>query len=115
MVSDHDALLAAICATPADDAVRLVYADWLDEHDQGKRATFIRAGVERHRCESADTAVAAFGKFLDACGWFPAGSVDWSTVDEEMDRFHKAMTRAGSARKPTPRSANLPTIKGLKF
>lgn len=32
-MSDRDALLAAIAASPADDTPRLVFADWLDEHD----------------------------------------------------------------------------------
>lgn len=36
------ALLDAIVAHPDDDTPRLVYADWLDEHDRGPRAEFIR-------------------------------------------------------------------------
>jgi len=35
-----------ICAAPKDDTVRLVYADWLDEHDQAERAEFVRVQVE---------------------------------------------------------------------
>ena len=42
-MTDRDALLAAITADPDDDTPRLVYADWLDEHDEGERAEFIRA------------------------------------------------------------------------
>jgi uncharacterized protein (TIGR02996 family) len=41
-MSDADALLAAIRAAPDDDAPRLIYADWLDEHGQPERAEFIR-------------------------------------------------------------------------
>jgi uncharacterized protein (TIGR02996 family) len=41
--------LEAILADPDDDAVRLVYADWLDEHGQPERAEFIRVQVERAR------------------------------------------------------------------
>jgi uncharacterized protein (TIGR02996 family) len=37
------ALLAAVRATPADDTVRLVYADWLEEQGEELRAEFIRA------------------------------------------------------------------------
>ncbi len=37
--------LRDIRAHPQDDAVRLVYADWLDEQDQADRAEFIRAQV----------------------------------------------------------------------
>jgi uncharacterized protein (TIGR02996 family) len=40
------AFLEAICENPADDAVRLVFADWLDDHDESERAEFIRVQVE---------------------------------------------------------------------
>jgi uncharacterized protein (TIGR02996 family) len=39
----HDAFLADIAANSDDDAPRLVYADWLDEHGDPERAQFIRA------------------------------------------------------------------------
>src|SRR5215217_5840813 len=48
-MSDAAALLAAIRAAPDDDAPRLVYADWLDEHGQPERAEFIRLQCERAR------------------------------------------------------------------
>jgi uncharacterized protein (TIGR02996 family) len=38
-----EAFLEAIIASPEDDAPRLVYADWLDEHGDAARAEFIRA------------------------------------------------------------------------
>lgn len=38
-----DMLLRAILESPEDDAPRLVYADWLEEHGDAKRAEFIRA------------------------------------------------------------------------
>lgn len=41
-MTERDALLRAIAANPADDLPRLVYADWLDEHDEPERAEFIR-------------------------------------------------------------------------
>jgi len=34
--------IRAICAAPDDDRLRLVYADWLEEHGDGVRAEFIR-------------------------------------------------------------------------
>jgi uncharacterized protein (TIGR02996 family) len=37
-----EALLQAILAAPKDDAPRLVYADWLEEHGDAERAEFIR-------------------------------------------------------------------------
>lgn len=43
MTPTEAGLLAAVLENPADDGVRLVYADWLDEHGgQPERAEFIR-------------------------------------------------------------------------
>jgi uncharacterized protein (TIGR02996 family) len=52
-VTDHDALLHAIVENPDDDTVRLVFADWLDEHadtfptpaQARLRAAFIRDDI----------------------------------------------------------------------
>jgi uncharacterized protein (TIGR02996 family) len=41
--------LEAILESPDDDLPRLVYADWLDEHDESNRASFIRTQIERSR------------------------------------------------------------------
>jgi uncharacterized protein (TIGR02996 family) len=49
-ISDEDALLAAVRAAPADDAPRLVYADWLDEHGRHEQAKLIPA---EHRFRQA--------------------------------------------------------------
>jgi uncharacterized protein (TIGR02996 family) len=54
MMTPHDdatraGLLAAILADPADDAVRLIYADHLDDCGEGARAEFIRV-----QCQLAD-------------------------------------------------------------
>lgn len=46
---DHEPLLRAICADPADDTVRLAYADWLDENGDPDRAEFIRLHLDRGR------------------------------------------------------------------
>lgn len=43
---EWEALRSAVVAAPDDDTVRLVAADWLDEHDDPDRAAFIRAQVE---------------------------------------------------------------------
>src|SRR4051812_17905575 len=48
-MTDADALLRAVLAAPDDDAPRLVYADWCDEHGDPDRAAFIRAQVELAR------------------------------------------------------------------
>ncbi|HEV3384748.1 MAG TPA: TIGR02996 domain-containing protein, partial [Gemmata sp.] len=63
-MSDRDALHAAICANPDDDTPRLVFADWLDEHGEAKRAAYIRASIEEYRQTTADTAASAMHEFL---------------------------------------------------
>jgi uncharacterized protein (TIGR02996 family) len=45
-MTDRDALLRAICDAPDDDAPRLIYADWLDEHGDPRQAEFIRVQIE---------------------------------------------------------------------
>ncbi len=54
-MSDESALLAAIYANPDEDTPRLVYADWLDEHDQPERAEFIRVQIELAKQEDTTT------------------------------------------------------------
>src|SRR5262249_36208685 len=39
--------LEMIVAHPDDDACRLVFTDWLDEHGENARAEFIRVQIER--------------------------------------------------------------------
>jgi uncharacterized protein (TIGR02996 family) len=43
-----ECLLAAVLDRPEDDAPRLAYADWLDEHGEPERGEFIRVQVELH-------------------------------------------------------------------
>src|SRR5262245_43514127 len=40
--SAHSPFLRAVAGQPDEDAPRLVYADWLDEHGDPDRAEFIR-------------------------------------------------------------------------
>src|SRR5687767_11671931 len=70
-MSDRDAFLAAIRAAPADDAPRLVYADWLDEHGQPDLAEFIRVQIEIEPFRKPDT---------DLDRWRRA------TIDRHLDR-----------------------------
>jgi uncharacterized protein (TIGR02996 family) len=56
---DEQALLRAIIADPADDTVRLAYADWLDEHAEPDRAAFIRVQIELARLAEGDARRAA--------------------------------------------------------
>src|SRR5262245_26328 len=41
-MTNHEALLQALRASPADDGLRLVYADWLEEQGESERAEFVR-------------------------------------------------------------------------
>ena len=45
-MTDLDALRRAVLADPADDTVRLAYADALEENGDRDRAEFVRVGVE---------------------------------------------------------------------
>jgi uncharacterized protein (TIGR02996 family) len=51
-VDERTAFLATICAAPDADAPRLVFADWLDEHGDIDRATFIRLQCQLARADS---------------------------------------------------------------
>jgi uncharacterized protein (TIGR02996 family) len=57
MIDDERALLAAVAASPADDAPRLVYADWLDEYGRPVRAEFVRIQIEIARLADAPQVV----------------------------------------------------------
>ena len=50
-MNDEAAFLNQILSNPADDAARLVYADWLDE--QGDPISLVKAGFLRAQCELA--------------------------------------------------------------
>lgn len=41
-MSDEAAFLDALRASPTDDTTRLVFADWLDENDQPRKAAYLR-------------------------------------------------------------------------
>ncbi|MCE9567771.1 MAG: TIGR02996 domain-containing protein [Planctomycetes bacterium] len=44
-MTDGDALLREIIASPGDDLLRLIYADWLDEAGEAERAALIRVQI----------------------------------------------------------------------
>lgn len=50
--STEQAMLKAIQDQPDDDAPRLIYADWLDEHNQSDRAELIRLQCAKERLET---------------------------------------------------------------
>src|SRR5262245_2874190 len=93
-MTEHDALVAAICELPDEDTPRLAYADWLDEHDEPERAAFVRAQVELARTP-------AWEPFAVLCRWRP----DWLTgkpfrhtlpwVDGSQIEWHAEAFRRG--------------------
>jgi uncharacterized protein (TIGR02996 family) len=62
-MTHHDAFLQDIIAHPEDDAPRLIYADWLDEH--GNEAERARAEFIRIQCELANLPAAEGGRRRD--------------------------------------------------
>jgi uncharacterized protein (TIGR02996 family) len=54
MHPDEARLLSAVAAEPDADEPRLVYADWLEEHDRPERARSIRQSVEAARLPAGD-------------------------------------------------------------
>src|SRR5262245_21506431 len=51
---DDSDFMRSIIESPDDDAPRLVYADWLEEHGQTDRSAFIRVQCELARLPEAD-------------------------------------------------------------
>src|SRR5262249_35857239 len=54
MTQQDEGFLDAILEDPEDDAVRLIYADWLEEHDQPARAEFIRVQIALAKLHAFD-------------------------------------------------------------
>lgn len=91
VADEHAGFMEAICANHEDDSVRLIYADWLDEHGDADRAEFIRLqvciarggnGDEKYtemRLRSGDLLTKNFGlrwamPILDLLGWSNSGA-----------------------------------------
>jgi uncharacterized protein (TIGR02996 family) len=53
-MNEKDAFLQAIIDAPDDDTPRLVYSDWLDDHDDPARAEFIRVQCSLDKMGSED-------------------------------------------------------------
>jgi uncharacterized protein (TIGR02996 family) len=83
-VSERAAFLQAIRDQPDDDTARLVYADWLDEHDEGVLAAFIRYSVRKYRTPVCDHERFILSKLPDICegcrvyNAYTAALTDWA-------------------------------------
>ncbi|MBA4063761.1 MAG: hypothetical protein C0501_08625 [Isosphaera sp.] len=75
MTADERALLAAVVADPADDTVRLAYADCIEEGGNAARAEFIRVQIEAERLHPDSNARAALEERAGAL--FAEHWVDW--------------------------------------
>ncbi|WP_020468433.1 TIGR02996 domain-containing protein [Zavarzinella formosa] len=53
-MNERDALLETIFDNPQDDAPRLIYSDWVEEHDEPGYANFIRLQIKESRGEPVD-------------------------------------------------------------
>lgn len=91
-MSDRAALETGIVARPDDDTARLVFADWLEEHDEPLRAEFIRLQIEWERAE----------RF----------SAPWLNLIGRMSALLKADPREFDA-EPVSRLAPVPFRRGL--
>jgi uncharacterized protein (TIGR02996 family) len=77
------ALLAAVAAEPDDDGLRLVLADWLEEHGEPERAELIRVQTEMAR----ET-------------YLIANRAHWDTLAKRCDRVLKLHEKAWVGDKP---------------
>lgn len=54
-LTEQEQLLRAVLLNPADDTVRLAYADWLQENGEPERAEFIRTSIHHRESENGYT------------------------------------------------------------
>jgi uncharacterized protein (TIGR02996 family) len=115
-MNDRTALYAAVCANPDDDTPRLVFADWLQEHGEEKRAAFIRAKIEFHNRDDADTEAAYVYQFLQGSYAGVDAAIDWSKIDPELAVIHSA--DVASERNTCvlkPKAEGVPRMHGIEF
>jgi uncharacterized protein (TIGR02996 family) len=89
MLSDRDALFAAIRANPEEDTPRLMFADWLDEQgDEAShtRAEFIRLQCELARLDNDGSDSHAVYEFLRDRDYVTRPTADWTKIDLGIHR-----------------------------
>src|SRR5215213_3706099 len=109
-MTDHDALLRAICEHPDDDTPRLIFADYLEENGQSDRAAFVRAQIEyaqtpewepfavfcRHRRSEWFTGEPFRDTLPPVDGW----SVEWPLYPPSDPPFRRGFGWAAIVRSP---------------
>lgn len=131
---DATAFLRAICANPADDLPRLIYADFLDEHGQPERAEFIHVQCKLARLQFPGVSpTASLWKahrdalrrreqaLLDAAGlsWLPAAGIPAGchsarTSPGVVSVIHERWQAAYTFRRGFPESITLPAAAWLE-
>ena len=86
-MSDRQSLLAAVSAAPEDDGVRLVYADWLEEHGERERADFIRTQINRDSLPDSDPKRDVLK--MQEKEWLKLHMADWLRHLPEWAKPHK--------------------------
>lgn len=86
MLSDRDALLAAIRANPDEDTPRLMFADWLDEQGDTEHAEFVRAQCELARLADDASDSEALYEFLVERDYVTRPAADWAKIDAGIHR-----------------------------
>lgn len=89
MLSDCDALLAAIRDHPEEDTPRLMFADWLDEQggeEGAARAEFIRLQCELTRLADDGGDSQPVYEFLRDRDWVTRPAADWPLIDDGINR-----------------------------
>jgi uncharacterized protein (TIGR02996 family) len=117
-VSDRAALYAAVCANPDEDTPRLVFADWLQEHGEEKRASLIRAKIDLHQRLNSDTDAAWVYRSLQALYLNPEFllELDWTSTDPELTALCASYRTAHSNRsKLKGKLDGVPRLKGTTF
>lgn len=101
MDPDERALLNAIIAQPEEDTPRLVYADWLQEHDRPERAEYIRLSIE--------LANLRYGDATDEQRYWQLRAVR----DPLVDRWHKKWLSEFAAQFPSNRDLSFAFVRGF--
>lgn len=73
MTTDHEAFMRSIIADPSNDMPRLVFADWLEEHDEPERAEFIRCQIEL--AKMTEPKIGGYRKMLPISQSWSIGSI----------------------------------------
>ncbi|HEY1187614.1 MAG TPA: TIGR02996 domain-containing protein [Gemmata sp.] len=94
MLSDRDALLAAIRTDPDEDTPRLALADWLSENGEEARAEFIRAQCELAAARHEYGGSHAMYEFLRDRYHHGLLTTDWTRIDAGVHRLVALERRA---------------------